>query len=90
MKKYIKNEMNIQYLNKLGTPLKDILRLWYKLMVVMKSARRQYRQDIAQFKADAIALNQALQEFVSNEPVPGTGNKLPTYLKSHILFDYHI
>jgi len=55
-------------------------------MVVMKSVRRQSQQCIAQFKADTIALDQALQEFVSNE----SASELPTYLKSHLLFDYHI
>jgi hypothetical protein len=90
MKKHIKDEKNVQYLNKLSTSLKEILRLWYKLMLVMKSVKRQPRHVIAQFKVDTIALNEALHDFVTNEPVPGTGNKLPQFLKSHLLFDYHI
>jgi len=90
MREVIKDEKNIEYLEKLDASLKEILGLWFKLMKVMKSVRRQSLAEIAQFKADTIALNKAIHKFVDDEPVPGTGNGLPEFLKSHLLFDYHI
>ena len=90
MREVIKDEKNIEYLEKLDASLKEILSLWYKLMNVMKSVRRQSPEEIAQFKANTIAFNEAITKFVTDEPVPGTGNSLPEFLKSHLLFDYHI
>ena len=90
MRKVIKDENNIKYLEKLDASLNGILEIWYRLMRVMKSAKRQKPATIVKFKADTIALNKALHLFVSDEPVPGTGNAHPQFLKSHLLFDYHI
>ena len=45
---------------------------------------------IAKFKADTIALNKAIHKFSTDESVPGTGNEHPQFLKSYLLFDYHI
>ena len=59
-------------------------------MRVMKSSKRQKPETTAKFKADTIALNRAIHQFVTDEPVPGTGNEHPRFLKSHLLFDYHI
>ena len=90
MRKVIKDDNNINYLEKLDTSLKEIMEIWYRLMRVMKSTKRQKSATIAKFKADTIALNKAIHKFVTDEPVPGTGNEHPQFLKSHLLFDYHI
>ena len=90
MGKVIKVAKHVEYLKKLDGSLKEMLGHWYELMTVMKSVNRQTRQDIAKFKANTIALNKAIHKFVTDEPVPGTGNTHPTFLKSHLLFDYHL
>ena len=90
MGKVIKNETNRKYLKKLDTSLKHILALWFKLMKVMKSVERQSLQKIRQFKVDTISLKKLIREFVDEEPVPGTNNEYPTFLKSHLMFDFHI
>jgi len=59
-------------------------------MLTMKSIKRQSKENIEQFKSDTIALNKALNEFISKPPVPGMNISLPTLLKSHFLFDYHL
>ena len=59
-------------------------------MLTMKSVRRKTRADIAQFKVDAIALSKAIRDFVKKEPVPGTENSLPVFLKSNLLFGFHV
>ena len=56
----------------------------------MKSMERQSPDAIRQFKLDTIELNKAINKFVTEEPVPGTNIGLSTFLKSHLLFDYHI
>ena len=90
MKKVVKEAKHVEYLEKLECSLKEMLGLWYELMCVMKSVNRQDPQDISKFKANTIALNKAIHKFVTDEPIPGTGNTHPTFLKSHLLFDYHI
>mmetsp|Transcript_41414 Transcript_41414/g.86931 ORF Transcript_41414/g.86931 Transcript_41414/m.86931 type:complete len:355 (-) Transcript_41414:50-1114(-) len=90
MKKVRKSENNLKHLEKLSASLKEIFRCWYRLMGVMKSVKRQSEQAIAQFKKDTIALNKAIHKYVTDEPVPGTGNTHPQFLKAHLLFDYHI
>jgi len=41
MKKVIKNETNLGYLERLNVSLKKICTHWYSLMTVMKSVKRQ-------------------------------------------------
>ena len=90
MKKVIKDDKNVEYLTKLDASFKNILSIWYRMMRVMKSVDRQSPRAITEFKTDTIALKRAVADFIKNEPVPGTDNTLPTFLKSHILFDNHI
>ena len=63
MRKVIKDDNNINYLEKLDTSLKEIMEIWYRLMRVMKSTKRQKSATIAKFKADTIALNKAIHKF---------------------------
>ena len=56
----------------------------------MKSTRRQTQQEIAQFKSDTIALKKAIGNLVSKPPVPGLDLKVPSFLKSHLLFNFEI
>ena len=56
----------------------------------MKSVKRQSRGTIARFKVLTIALYKAINIFVSEETVPGTGNNHPAFLKGHILFGFLI
>jgi len=90
MKKVINNEKNVEYLDDLCSKIKAIYSMWYRLMRVMKSVRRKTRTEIACFKEDTIALSKLIHEFVENEPVPGTKNSLPAFLKSHLLFGFHV
>jgi hypothetical protein len=90
MKKVIKNEKNVEYLEDLCSKMKAIYSTWYRLMRVMKSVQRKTSTEIARFKGDTIALSKAIHDFVENEPVPGTKNCLPAFLKSHLLFGFHV
>jgi hypothetical protein len=90
MKKIIKHEAHVEYLTKLDTSLKEILRTWYDIMRVMKSVERQSQQAISKFKNDWQSLKRSINKFVQEQPVPGANIKHPSFLKSHILFDKHI
>ncbi len=50
MKKKIKDPTNLTYLQSACDALKHILRLWFKLMVVMKSKQRQSNNKIKKSK----------------------------------------
>ena len=89
MKKVIQNETNIKYLEALCSKIKAI-RIWYHLILTMKYVHRKTCADITQFKLDIIALLKVIRDFVKIEPVPGTDNDLPVFLKSHLLFRFHM
>ena len=90
MKQIINTPLHVQYLDKLQGALDDILSPLYKILCVMKSVKKQTQQKIQQFKRDTIELNIAIHKFVEEPPVPDAKIGHPTFLKSHLLFDYHI
>lgn len=90
MGKKIKDETNRKYLTDTLVSLKEILGLWYKLMVVMKSKKAQSDGKIQQFKDNTIALNKAVHKLITTPPVPGCELKASKQLKSHLLFDGEI
>ena len=90
MKKVISSRTNLGYLEALGKCFKEILVPLYSVMKVMKSVERQKQPSIKKFEQDVIALNKALNKLVEDRPVPGANVELPTFLKSHLMFDYHI
>ena len=70
--------------------MKDILNLWLKLMMVMKSKEYQSDEACQMFKENTIALNKAINQLITNPPVPGCQLKHSKQLKSHLLFDREI
>ena len=90
MKKVVKDSQNIEHIEKLDASLKEMFELWFEMMKIMKSTKRQSRATIARFKIATIALNKAILKFCSDDTVPGAENKPPTFLKAHLLFGFHI
>ena len=46
MRKLIKDSKNVEYLTKLDSSLKEMFELWFELMKIMKSVRRQTKPTI--------------------------------------------
>ena len=90
MSNKIKDPENLTYLKDTKVALKNIIGLWFKLMKVMKSKRRQTDEEIEGFKLNTMALNKAIQQLISHPPVPGCKLKYSKQLKSHLLFDLEI
>ena len=67
----IKDLDNRNYLSDTCTKSTNIIPLWYKLMVVMKSKRAQTDETINKFEENTIALNKAIHALIGNPPVPG-------------------
>ena len=50
MKSKIKDANNLLYLTKTATDLKNIIHIWYKLMLVMKSKKYQTEENIVRYQ----------------------------------------
>ena len=79
--KKIKDATNRVYLTNTLRVLKEILGLWCKLMVVLKSKKAQSDETIAKFKENTTALNKAVDNMIRNPPVPGCKLKPSKQLK---------
>ena len=90
MKKLIKSAQGIAYLDALAASLKGIITPLYSVLRVMKSVKRQTPNAIKKFEEDVLALNRAIKKFVTDTNVPGMNIDLPTFLKSHFLFDGNV
>ena len=90
MKPKIKDAENLGYLTETATVMKNIIRLWFELMLVMKSKRCQTEETIKKFKETTIELTKAIQNLIVAPPVPGCELKYSKQLKSHLLFDGEI
>ena len=90
MRKVIKNEANIELLEKLDSVFSRLVKCWHSLMSVMKSVERQTQAAIKQFGNDLQDLLDVFTELADkeNEVVPGLDVDIPTFLKSHLLFDH--
>ena len=60
MKRKIKDANDLYYLTKTGIVLKNIIQIWYELMLVMKSKKYQTEENIKQFKENIIGLKKAI------------------------------
>ncbi|EJK60987.1 hypothetical protein THAOC_18591 [Thalassiosira oceanica] len=90
MRKVIKNEDNIKLLEKLDSVFSRLVKCWHSLMSVMKSVERQTQAAIQRFGNDLQELVDVITELADkeNEVVPGLDVDIPTFLKSHLLFDH--
>ena len=90
MRKVIKNEDNIKLLEKLDSVFSRLVKCWHSLMSVMKSVKRQTQAAIQRFGNDLQELVNVITELADkeNEVVPGLDVDIPTFLKSHLLFDH--
>jgi hypothetical protein len=71
--------------------MKEMMSIWYKLQKVMKSVELQDDATIAAFETDMNSLRRCINRFVDTDPpIPGVGLKLPTQLKTHIMFYKHV
>ena len=82
MRKVIKNEINIGYLNSIDSLLTSLLEKWLRLMRVMKSVDRQKRCKIDQFRDDLNGLKDDIYKLADkvNPLVPGLDINIPTFL----------
>ena len=58
MRKNVKDPTNLLYLVETSRQLKNITNLWYEIMKVMKSVKKQSDERIKQFKINTKKLNQ--------------------------------
>ena len=88
---YMSTEQHKSYLEKFCTQMKEMIRLWYELQRVMKSTGLQSDETIEQFKKNRDKLRDCIYKFiVTDVPIPDTGIKLPTAIKTHIIFGNHL
>ena len=89
-KNIIISKKGITYLDALATSLKATMTPLYNIMHVMKLFKRQKQKAIDKFEDEILAMNRAIKKFMVNVPIPGTDIELPTFLKSHFMFDGHL
>ena len=90
MKKVIKNDDNIKYLEELDSILTGMLTVWYRIMTVMKYVERQSQETIQQFKFDLGELKSCIHKLANKDVpiIPGLNFNVPNFLKSRVLFDH--
>ena len=86
----IRDADNRKYAVAINVAMKDILLMWFKLMMVMKSKEYQSDEVCRKFEENAVALNKAINKLIMNPPVTGCELKYSKQLKSHLLFDWAI
>ena len=60
----IKNADNKKYLKNVGTEMKQILKLWYRIMRTMKSVEYQNDEACLEFEKNIIELNKAVNSLI--------------------------
>ena len=90
MKSIIGTPLHVQYFDAFSAALDKIMDPLYEILKVMRSVKKQSPTAIEQFKQNTILLNIAINDLVTKNPVPGADLDIPTFLKSHILFDFHL
>ena len=83
----ISDASNKSYLQNTCKAIKQILKLWYEIMRVMKRVTVASNEDCVAFDKNVTLLNKHIYLLVTNPPVPGCVLKLSKQLKFHLLFD---
>ena len=67
MRPKIKDLTNRKYVRAINVRMKEILKLWFKLMLVMKS--KEYQSDAAcrEFRENTVAFNKAINDLITKK-----------------------
>ena len=84
MKPKIRDVCNRKYLGAIGVAIKNILRLWYKVMRTMKSVEFQSDEDWRGFDKNVKEMNKAVHAPITSPPAPGCLLKHSKGLKFHL------
>jgi len=88
----VKDPQHRIYLETFTEKMKEIAALWFKILRVMKSVDKQSEHSIKQFEANVDKLRELIHDLIKGETpvIPGWKQKLPSSLKSHLLFFGHL
>lgn len=79
------------YMDKFLGQIDRIIELWFKISLVIKSAKRQTNETIAQFEKDTDEIRRCINEMlITDKAIPSLDIKLPKAVKLHILLDNHL